>query len=154
MEENKTQLSEKEIARAVSNDPALSEVSFELGDRTFKIVDLAYDDYLAFLAELQPLVEAMFGSVMSSGSSLGELSAQSILKYCGRSLPEMVRIVCRQTDPDITTDEVKRLAKSPFKLAWVVLKQVEQNNMVKEFADFFGSIVPLVQMAMAGQKIK
>lgn len=156
--ENTNILSEKEVARAVSNDPALSDRAFVLGDREFKIVDLDYDSYVTFIAYLQPLAEAIFGGFLSAQmggdySDTINVAPSAILKYCRSSLPEMACIVCRKTDENITVEEVKRLAKTPFALAAVVLKQIEQNNMIKDFADFFGSMVPLMKKAMAGQAL-
>jgi hypothetical protein len=52
-------LTQKQIVRAVTNDPALSEDTVALGDTEIKIVDLDYDDYCKFVAHLQPLLELL-----------------------------------------------------------------------------------------------
>lgn len=140
-----TNLSTQEIIRAATNDPALSDVMVELGDRKFKIVDLSYDDYLVFLSRLQPVLSAVAGPMMGEANG-PELSAATLLKYCADVLPELAQLVCKQTDPTITVDEVKRLGRSPFKLAAVVLKQIEQNKMISDITDFFVQIRPLLMM--------
>jgi len=141
-------LTEAEKVRAAVNDPA---DQFTLGGRAFKIVDLTYDDYLRFIVLLEPLIKGLVAKVgavsnvkipgMELDSS--SLSASGIVTYCGESLPEMVRIICSQTEPDITVAEVKLLGKNPFNLAKVVMRQVAQNGIIKDFTDFFGQILPL-----------
>jgi hypothetical protein len=141
-----TGLSEAAIVRAATNDPALSTTEVTLGDRTFKIVDLPYKDYLAFLVAFKPLL-GVFMATAGSGlevSGLPAFDASDLITYCSDTLPEMVRIVCKQTDPTITVDEVMELGKTPFKLANIVLIQVQQNQMIKEITDFFGTILALM----------
>jgi hypothetical protein len=141
-------LTEAQKVRAAVNDPA---DKFTLGGRVFNIVDLPYDDYLRFIVLLEPLLKGIVGAATSSISipgmefSASTLSASSIASFCGESLPEMVRIICSQTEPDITAKEVKTLGKNPFQLAKVVMKQVAQNGLIKDFTDFFGQILPLIQ---------
>jgi hypothetical protein len=141
MTEIKT-LTDKDIAFGATNAPALSSASFTLGDRTFKLVHLEYDAYLAFVTLLTPLFEF---AQAASGIGTEALSPKAVIQYCGADLPELVKLVCSQTDPSITVEEVKRLGKNPLVLAAVVLKQVEHNEMIKDFADFFGQILPLIQ---------
>lgn len=157
--ESTTTLSQKEIVRAMTNDPALSERQVVLGDRTFTVVDLAYDDYCEFLALFQPLLEAIASKFAArKGIAVMEpetpLSVQGILKYCKRELPEMAALVCKATDASITATDVKALESSPLKLVTVVLAQVEQNKMIKDITDFFVQILPLVKavMPMVGEK--
>jgi hypothetical protein len=52
-------LTQKQIVRAVTNDPALSDKTVALGDAVIRIVDLDYDDYCKFIAHLQPLLELL-----------------------------------------------------------------------------------------------
>jgi len=143
-------LSEQEIAAAVTNSPALSPDEFKLGDRTFKVVHLPYDDYVVFLSYLQPFLNALVGKLAEKANlaipdlDLGEsFEVSALVKFCLDSLPEMTRIVCKQSAPDITVEEIKVLAGTPFALADVVLKQVAKNRMIRDFADFFGRIAPL-----------
>lgn len=143
------ELTETDMVRGATNHPSLASDSVMLGDREFKILDLEYDPYVRFLAYLQPLMEvilsrvsAMQGVVLPKESGI---SAASLVTYCAESLPEMARIVCQSTDPAITVEEVKRLGKNPFKLASVVLAQVNQNKMIKDFSDFFQLVLPLMK---------
>lgn len=140
-----------DLVRAATNDPALSTISVTLGDKDYPVVDLPYDAYIRFLALLQPLLE-VFASKLTgglSGSSTGALSAASIIQYCSSSLPEMALIVVEQTDPDITIEQVKVLGKTPFKLAAIVIKQIEANKMITEISDFFVQLLPLMKMSAA-----
>lgn len=149
--ETKTELTQKEIVRAATNDPVLSEVKVKLGDREFPILDLPYDDYIKFLAHLQPLMEVFLGKIgaiqgveMPVASSL---NAASLVAYCAADLPEMVQIIIAQSDPTVTAEEVKRQGKNPFKLAAIVLEQIQQNRMIADFSDFFLQVLPLMKAA-------
>lgn len=149
-------LSSKEIVRAATNSPELSESKVKLGDREFTIVDLPYDDYLEFLSFLQPLLESLAGKM--AGDALpglipdtSSLNAGTLIKYCGTSLPRMVQIVLSQTDPKISVEEIKILGKNPFKLATIVLTQIEQNRIIGDISDFFVQILPFLT---AGMKMK
>lgn len=132
-----------EVTRAVTNDPALSENEVTLSGRTFKLVDLPYDDYLVFLAHLEPLFSALFGQVLPGKRQGGAISVASVLTHCGKVLPEMVRISLKQTEPEITVEDVKKMG-NPFTLSAVVLRQIEQNRMVADLTDFFVQILPLM----------
>jgi hypothetical protein len=146
-------LTEKDKVRGMTNDPSLSENTITLGTgefkRDFKILDLEYDDYVTFLSYLQPLMEVALGKLASfQGIAIpqtSEINAASLLAYCANDLPEMVRIVCKGTDPDITTTEIKKLVKNPFKMASIVLEQINHNKMIKDFSDFFMLILPLIK---------
>src|SRR5581483_962643 len=125
-----------------------------LGDRIFKIIDLEYDAYLKFVLLLKPFITAVFG-LISQKSKVGipgielsntSFSEDALLEYCGVNLPEMARIVCASTDPDITVDDVKKLGKTPFNLAKVVMAQVQRNNIIKDFTDFFVQALPMLGM--------
>ena len=150
MEETK-ELSSAEISRAFTNDPVLSTDDFQLGDRTFKVVDLGYDDYITFMTMLEPLLSALVGKISAKSGlklpdiDLGTFTISGLTSYCKDSLPEMVRIICSQTDPTITIEEVKTLGKTPFKLAEIVIIQVNRNGIVKEFTAFFGQILRLMK---------
>jgi hypothetical protein len=148
-----TQLTQKEIARAMTNDPALSEVSFTLGDRTYKVVDLAYDDYTTFLSLLSPLIEGVAKKfishvqVVDSGENFS-LRPTDLFDYCKNELPKLVAIICNQTDQSITEHDVKAVAKSPIQLAQIVMLQFQQNNIIKDIGDFFVQTLPLIKAAM------
>ena len=147
-------LSQEQIMAAATNSPALSSEQFQLGDAIYKVVHLPYDDYVEFIAHLQPFMDALAEKIASSagvsvpGLHLTEpVSSSLLLKFCGNSLPELVRIIVKQTRPDITAEQVKEQGKNPFVLAAIVLKQVAYNGMIRDFASFFAQIVPLLKGA-------
>lgn len=143
-------LTPEDLTRAAVNLPANE---FLLGDRTFYIKDLPYDSYIAFISYLTPLVEAVVSRMVgNSGVSIPGIELQSsafsaakVLQLCAKELPEMVRLICRETDPDITVETIKELAKKPTALVAIVLKQIDQNGIIKDFADFFGQVVAVMK---------
>lgn len=142
-------ISDRELARAVTNDPALSDDQFELGGRVFTIIDLDYDEYVTFTTMLKPLLEVLFARMSGSTSVPGidlssEASVDGVMQFTLKDLPEMARIVCSKTDPDITIADVKKLAKQPFKLAEVVVAQVIRNNIINDFASVFTQLRRLI----------
>lgn len=148
--EVKTPLSQADIDRAATNDPAPSP-SFTLGNREFKILDLPYKEYIRFFSHLKPMVGAVVGAIaMSRGVPMGTpaFDSMSLITYCSDELPEMVRIVCAQSDPTITTEEVMELGKTPFALARVAAMQINRNNMINDFMDFLKETLPLLKAAM------
>lgn len=153
--DKKLKLTERQIARAATNDPSLSEREFQLGDRTFPLVDLPYDDYVVFLGHLQPLMEAIAGRFSATQDlvSSEEITVSGLAKYCAKALPEMVTLMARQSDPTMTTDVVKQMGRSPFKLATIVMKQIEQNKVISDIADFFEQVLPVIK-ALWGTKTK
>lgn len=125
---------------------------FILGGKKFEVGDLDYDSYESFLGLLQPLADTVVKNLISgagvnvSGLDIrGTFSAAQIIASCGRNLPELARLICKNTEPDITTDEVKRLAKTPFILAEVVLKQVVHSGMLTDILQFFNHMLPLLK---------
>lgn len=146
----KPTLTEEQIIAAATNSPLLSPDEFTLGTTTFKIVQLPYDDYVIFLGYLQPFLEALAGKKNTSVSLPGialldAVDSSTLLKFCSKNLPEMARLVCKQSVPDITAEELKKLAGNPFALASVVLKQVAKNGMIRDFATFFKQVTPLLK---------
>ena len=145
-------LSKEEQIQAAVNSPELSEQSFQLGDQTFKIIDLPYDDYLQFVSMLSPLLDAFISKLTPAASipginlDSGKVTSAALLKYCGTTLPEMVRIICSQTDPAITVETIKAKGKNPFRLAGIVMQQISRNNIIGDFADFFAQIAPLLRL--------
>lgn len=138
-------ISEQQLIRAAVNIPV---DKFQLGDRVFDIVDLPYDDYIFFVSYMAPLIEILVTHLSSTGDlripginlSAEYVTPKLLLEMCGTTMPDMVHLMCKQTDPSITVDEVKRLARRPTALATAILRQIQQNGMVKDFADFFAQV--------------
>lgn len=148
--ESTAALSEKDIIRAATNSPLLANDKFQLGDRVFPVVDLPYDEYVTFISLLSPLFEAMAGAVTAKygtdavpGISLdaSKFNPGLLLKLCALALPDLVHIMARQSDPKITVEDVKKLGSKPTTLAVAVIKQITQNGMIRDFADFFVQMV-------------
>lgn len=138
-------LTQAEIVRAATNDPVLAEDTFQLGDRVFPLVDLAYDEYLKFFAHLQPLLEKLASTITNTEfQKENEIDVKGLIAYCGSSLPEMVRLMCAQTDATVTTEDVKRLGKNPFALAAIVVKQIKHNHVIEDIGSFFVQILPML----------
>lgn len=155
-----TKLTATDIHNAVRNE--YPGQSFMLGDREFPIKSLAYDDYLEFVDLARPIVEAVANSLElqseSGDPSIGfnpvNLDFKQLIKLAGTELPRMAWICCKQSDPKISINDVKRLARRPFPLIEIVLLQVKHNELVKEFQSFFprlgkiiGELVPQVEVA-------
>ena len=138
-----TTLTTKQISHAATNAASLTEHTFKLGDRVFPVVYLAYDDYIEFLTYLEPLLSALGTSAVEGFNPLALSSA--ILQYCKTSLPEMVHIMAKQTDPEITIDDVKKLVRNPFALAGAVLEQVKHDRMIEEISSFFAQIIGMMK---------
>jgi len=109
-------------------------------------VDLPYDSYLKFLALLQPLFQAFASRFTGkTGLSFGaSMAPVELVTTCAEVLPELACIVCEQTDPLITVEEVKKLG-NPLKLASLVVTQIKFNRMIQDIADFFVQILPLME---------
>ncbi len=143
----------EEAVKAAVNSPKLSDIKFTLGEKEFKVIDLSYDSYLQFITHLTPLLEIFVGSLAATGgvrvlTPTADINAGSIIKYCGESLPEIVCIVCNQTDTSVTKEDVKKWAKSPFALCHIVLLQIEKNAIISDFASFFQQILPLLKASL------
>jgi hypothetical protein len=151
-------LSSKEIARAVTNDPDLSEREFQFAGRTFKIVDLRYRDYMKFVALLEPLFDILRkknGPAQDEGlpgidlTPANSMVFMDVVKYCGNDLPKLVQIIINQTEPEYTHEHVIDNAKSPMELAGIVMQQVAQNNMIQDVMTFFAHLLPTVNRVRA-----
>jgi hypothetical protein len=147
-------LTKKDVVRAALNDSALSQTHFQLGDRTFPLKDLTYDQYNKFLLLVAPLVDIVIGRMGEraqaqqlgfSDLDISLFSVTDILKYCGEAIPELATICCQASDPTVTVETVKSLTNKPTVLAGIILKQIVHNNMIQDFADFFGQILPLTK---------
>ena len=147
-------LTKEKVLSAATNDSTLSRNTFTLGDRTFPLKDLSYDQYNKFLLLIAPLADGLIGRIGDKVKSQ-ELGIQSldvslfsvtdVLSYCGKSLPELALIAVNASDPTITLEQVKAMGKTPFKLAEIVMLQMVHNNTIRDFADFFAQILPLFQ---------
>lgn len=144
--------SEREIIFAATNEPALAPDEFKLGDRTFKVMNLKYDDYIKFLGYLRPFLEGIGQALVASkGIQVPNININgpsfnidTLLTFCINDLPEMARIVCKQTDPTVTAEQIKEWAGEPFTLCEIILRQVARNNMIGQFASFFGQLLPIL----------
>lgn len=138
---------------------AITEV--KLGSMTFKVYHLPYRDYLEFLRYAMPLLELVVKKIFlsrSGGVSLpGGIDAESAnfsaadvvtlcLDVCGDQLPRMAHIVCRQSHPSITVEEIEALCQTPFELIEVVKQQIIVNNMIKDFKDFLAQMISTLTM--------
>ena len=145
-------LTESQIADAVRND--YPEASFTLGQseaaRTFPIKDLSYDAYIEFLKVGKPILDLVIGAITVTTDENGDsqiafnkeaVDLDLVIEMAGTSLPRLAHLCCKQSDPKITVDQVKALARRPMDLLDVVLKQVKHNQLVQEFADFFPRLV-------------
>lgn len=145
-----TSLTQRDVTRAAVNLPA---GQFALGERIFDIHDLSYDSYIAFIAYLTPLIEHVVQKIAGGQGvvipgidlSTSLFSATNILSLCGKELPEMVQLMCKESDPTITVEEVKALAKRPTVLVSAIIKQIKQNEMIKDFADFFAQVLSVMK---------
>jgi len=143
------ELPEKEVLRAATNSPTLSDDSFVFAGKTYKIVDLSYDSYITFVSLLKPILEGIFSKVAPASIAKSMELPQNIdiyklLGYCTDQLPELVRIILAQTEPNVTLGFVKENHKSPFNLATIVMKQIIRNGIIKDFTDFFEQAAPLL----------
>lgn len=154
---SETQLSATTIAQAVRNEPS---ATFLLGDRTFDIKDLDYDSYIEFCDLARPIITSVADSleVNNEGGKLDlqfnflNIDSANLIKLAGKELPRMAWICCKQSDPKIKIEDVKRLGRRPLVMLEVVLKQVKHNEMVKEFADFFPRIASALTELMPAAK--
>ena|SRR5579859_7517890 len=139
-----------DIALAATNEPALSDDTFELGGVTYGVVYLKYKAQIKFLALLQPLMETVAGKM--AGVDMG-LAVTGLVKYCSDSLPELAAIVCQQTDPEMTAAKIIEMEDvTPFKLASIIVKQIKRNQMIQDVVSFFKQVLPLLKMTKLGSK--
>jgi hypothetical protein len=149
-------VTEELISNAVRNDYGADAV-FTLGDRTFPVKDLSYDDYIEFVRLARPIITGAVAGfdLMSGDFNPMAIDYEDLLSLAGKELPKMAWLCCRASDAKITIDQVKALARRPYPLIDVVLVQVKHNQMVAELKDFFPVVVkrlmelaPEVQGAM------
>lgn len=138
--------------------------SFKLGNRTFELKDLSYDDYVQFVKHSGPLVESVVSVIQpvlkndKDGQlvtdfelSVKGLDMDGLAELAGHNLPLLAQLACKQSDPSITIEQVKDLAmhrdnesRGPMALIEVVLKQVAHNKIVEEIAAAFPRLGSLV----------
>lgn len=149
--ESKPALTKQEVTRAALNEP--SRTTFTLGERTFPLKDLSYDQYTKFLTLLSPLADGLMSRIGErvAASQIGiesldtsMFSVKDLFDFCGEQLPHLVLIMCQSSDPSVTLEQVKDMGRTPFKLAECVVLQMLHNNIIKDFSDFFGRMLPLV----------
>lgn len=160
-------LTNADVTAAATNSPALAG-TFTFGGRSFPVLDLDYDSYLEFMAYLQPLLEGvagkfakMRGITLPDGINLPSLEEGGfgmIMKFCKKDLPEMTALVCNQEaihneqlDKKVTTAWIKKNAKTPFELVGIVMKQIDKNKMITDFANFFVQIFPMITAATSSE---
>lgn len=142
VENTEVKPTDTQVVAAMTNDPLLSEHQVEFGGKVYTLVDLSYDDYMKFLVLLQPFLESV---VMKLADRSSPINVGDIVRHCGESLPHLVYLSLKQVDEDIDILKIKEIAKTPFKLVPVVVKQIEKNQMIKEFSDFFVQMLPMVK---------
>jgi len=148
----KIELTQEQIIAATTNDPDMSPFDIVLGDRTFKVVDLEYDNYMKFTMFLKPLFNEILSKARQAQDegksainfSLTDINLDKIFSMFETTLPAMTLIVLSATDPSITLDECKRLCKTPFRMLEVVLVQIEKNNIIQDFTSFFPQLTQLM----------
>lgn len=156
MSENTTVTDEQKIA-AVKNE--WSKV-FTLGEgdnqRTFEIKDLPYFDYIEFMQLARPIIKVAAGG-LSLDNEGGEIKADfnpvnidldEVIGICGKELPKLGWLICKQSDPKIKQEEVALLARRPQRLIELVLMQIGHNKMIEEFGAFFQRLTAMVTIMM------
>ncbi len=143
--EPEVSITDDQKLEAATNDPALSNDSFELGGKTYKVVHLKYKSYVAFLRLLEPVMKGVLG-VMShqaglglAGIDLGKVDTSSLVGLATENLPSLVQIVCSQTEP-ITVQEIEEMETTPFDLANIVFMQVKKIQLGDKFSAFITRI--------------
>lgn len=166
-------LTDAQIIAEATNDPQLSTDEFMFGGQKFKVVSLGYRQYLQFISKLEPILKTVSSKIKdgvglqkSPGSrvelpgliltGLADIDGGNILKFCSSELPAMVQIVCNmeriaanKNETNLITDEwVEDHADNPFELIDIVLRQVNKNKMIVQFASFFAQVLPMFMGAV------
>lgn len=163
--EPKTVLSDEQIQAAVTNDYYPN--CFKVGKpgspeyREFPIKDLDYKSYIAFCRVAKPIIEAAAGALKVGMDDAGQVAVnfdpfgidfEALMDLAEKDLPHMAWLCLKQSDPKLTVAKVEEMLPRPQLMLEIVLQQVKQNNLVKEFADFFprlmtslSSLIPDVQ---------
>jgi hypothetical protein len=139
------ELTKDQITAALVNTPEVATDELKLGERTFKILDLKYKDYTAFLGLVLPLVDSIGSGLRSGGSMLESISVADLFYTCTNNLPKLAHIVLRQSEPEITVEQVEELCGDPLTMAEVVMAQISHNKMIERFGSFFGKIAAMMK---------
>lgn len=136
----------QEVTSALVNTPEVATDEIKLGERTFKILDLKYKDYTAFLGLVLPLVDQVANGLQNGGASLfSSVSVTDLFYTCSENLPKLSHIVLRQSEPDLTIEQVEELCGDPLTMAEVVMAQIAHNKMIERFGSFFGKIAVMMK---------
>lgn len=145
--------SEQQIVSAMKNEWGKE---FELGGQKFEIKDLGYFDYVEFITLAKPLV-LLVGESLETTAKDGEIGIEfnpaavdfdKILAMCGKELPRLAWLICKQTNPALKPNDVAELARRPYVLVEIILLQIKHNDMIQEFASFFQRLTRMVTALM------
>ena len=148
-----TQITDLDKVKAAKNEWGKT---FKLGDREFEIKDLPYFDYIEFMQLAKPLISIAAGAVgldneggeFKADFDPSKLDFDEVLRLCGKELPKMGQIICKQSSPGIKPEEVANLARRPQRLVELVLMQILHNDMIQEFGSFFTRLTAMVTVMM------
>ena len=115
------------------------------GGREFPIKDLSYDDYVEFMELAQPIISSIIEALELTNDdgqpdvnfNPASLDIPKLIKMAGGNLPRMAWLCCKQSEPNITVADVKRIGRRPTAMIQVVIDQVVHNKLIQEFQDFF-----------------
>jgi hypothetical protein len=147
-------LMRQEIVAAATNSPALAPDSFMLGDRDFKILYLDYDRNVEFTELMEPLLKGLLAVVASKSKvtipgidiPATGINLSSLMTFLKKSLPQMAALSCQMSDKTITEKWVRENATDPYQLARIAMQQIEKNQMLNKFLDFFAQTLPALGM--------
>lgn len=149
--------------KKIGSKPILvsEQLSFTLGDREFNIVPFssredAYDQQTEFLLLVTPLLMKILDVSFAAATSvkdivdLNNIDILPLLREFSSTLPQLVAIICQGSDPSITVEDVKKLAKSLLNqnLLMAVIYQVQADNMIEDILNLknaFGELGTLIK---------
>jgi len=151
----KVDLTQKEIVEGMTNDPAFNPDEVTLKDKVYKIAHLEYDDFSKFTSYFEPMLRKILAKMKEiqdtavtekkDVSELANVDVMELLKECADNLPLMGQLILKQTQPDITVEEVKKICGDPFTITELVLLQMAKNRMVEKFSAFFPHLMSLIR---------
>jgi len=140
-------LNKLDMVEGATNSTILSEDVVTLEGRTFRLKHLKYDDYIAFMAYLKPVFGPLFEQLGGfAGGTQEVIDYAKIVGLCQSNLPEMALLVLKQDAPELTIKDVKDLCGTPFKMAELVLMQINKNNLIADFTNFFGLMTQMLKV--------
>lgn len=149
-------LTEKEIMEGVTNNQIFNPDEVVLNNKIYKIKHLEYDDFTVFTSYFEPMVRKVLvglNNVKNTSEkgetkkiSIADLDVIDLIKSCGDNLPYMGQIILKQTDPNITLEETKKVCGDPFTICELVLLQMNKNRMVEKFSTFFPQLMSLMSL--------